>query len=301
MKNIDSNNESTLEVYKSNKAVSNRLTKIKTPLQFLIYSLLVAKIDNSIKIAEVKKENLLFSISKREILENLKLVKLQSTFKTQVAELSKLQIKHYYKDKDSFIAINIFSYIGYKDNILIGKINIDSIFYFIDLGDGNFFKYLFKDLVKFASKYTMLLFELLKSDYYKLNREYHFDYDYSYLLQQLQVEKKSMQQFFNFRIKILEKSLLEINAKTTMKIRYRKLLNGKTVEKIRFLKPLKEDIQNIPNKEDKITISEKELEKLRNYKKLHSKKYTIYDNEYYQELEERRDNKIIWKEEDIPF
>jgi len=292
------NENDTIKVYKLNITAKQRLKNIKTPLQFLIYNLVVAKIDNSLKVAEVKDKDLIINISKREILENLKLVKLQSSFKLQVAELSQLQVENYYKDNDSFRFINIFSYIDYSNNILTAKINKDIIYYFIDLGDGNFFKYHFSNLIKFKSKskYTILLYELLKSDYFLIKKKYYIDYDYSFLLQQLQVKSPSIKQFFNFRIKVLEKSIQEINdSNVDIKIKYKKLLNGKTVEKIRFFR--------ITNVNDKILTNneKKELEKLRRYKANNQKKYTICDNEYYQELEENRINKIIEKEEDIPF
>lgn len=307
MNNEDEIN-SSLEVYKLNISVKNRMKNMKTALQLLIYSLIVAKIENNLKLAEVKDDNLIFKISKREILEELNLVKLQSNFKEQIADLTSLKIEHYYKDINDFRFINIFSYIDYSNNYLTAKINQDIISYFIDFEDGSYLKYHFKYLVKFKSKYTMLLYELLKSDYYKIKRDYHFDYDYSFLLQQLQVESPSMKQFFNFRIKILEKSLAEINLKTDINIKYKKILNGKTVYKIRFLPLKKVNKTSAIKKEEELPISEKkELEKLRRYKKNNSKKHIIYDNEYWDEFSQKAYEQDVTHEmkqlelSDIPF
>ena len=147
-----------LEVYKHNKAVSLKLSNIKTPLQFLIYSLVIAKIDNSLKSENIQDKDLIMKITHNEILEQLEIKRIQPTFKKEIQELSTLQIEHIDKvNIEEFIFINVFSLISYQKHILTAKINSEIIDYFIEFNNGNFLSYKFKTLIKFKSKYTMLV------------------------------------------------------------------------------------------------------------------------------------------------
>lgn len=236
--------ETPLEVFKHNKSVSSKLSEVRTPLQFLIYSLIVAKVDNSLKLENLKEEDLRLKITHKEILEQLEIKRLQPTFKKEIKELSHLQIEHLYEDnQNDFRLINVFSMIDYKNHILTVELNKKVIDYFIDL-KSNFLSYSFKSLVKFKSKYTMFLYDLIQKDYYLLKRKYHFEYDLDFLLDKLQVNAKSMKIYQNFKIKILNKAMKEINTYTNIKIRYKAIKNAYTVEKIRFLPLSQKDMNN---------------------------------------------------------
>ena len=236
--------ETPLEVFKHNKSVSSKLSEVRTPLQFLIYSLIVAKVDNSLKLENLKEEDLRLKITHKEILEQLEIKRLQPTFKKEIKELSHLQIEHLYEDnQNDFRLINVFSMLDYKNHILTVELNKKVIDYFIDL-KSNFLSYSFKSLVKFKSKYTMFLYDLIQKDYYLLKRKYHFEYDLDFLFDKLQVSAKSMKIYQNFKIKILNKAMKEINTYTNIKIRYKAIKNAYTVEKIRFLPLSQKDMNN---------------------------------------------------------
>ncbi len=247
--------QTELEVFKHNQSVSSKLSEVKTPLQFLLYSLIVAKVDNNLEFLHIKEEDLLLKITHKEILEQLEIKRVQPTFKEEIKDLSLLQIEHIDKDnKEEFIFINVFSKIAYRNHILTIKLNKDVMDYFIDL-KSNFLSYSFKTLVKFKSKYTMLLYDLIQKDYYLLNRKYYFEYDLSFLLDKLQVNAKSMRVYQNFKVKILEKAIKEINTHTNLNITYKAIKNVYTVVKIRFLR--------LPKNTNKIA-REKEEDRLKN-------------------------------------
>lgn len=281
--------QTELEVFKHNQSVSSNLSEVKTPLQFLLYSLIVAKVDNNLKFSHIKEEDLLFKITHKEILEQLEIKRIQPTFKNEIKELSLLQIEHIDKDnKEEFIFINVFSKITYRNHILTIKLNKDVMDYFIDL-KSNFLSYSFKTLVKFKSKYTMLLYDLIQKDYYLLNRKYYFEYDLSFLLDKLQVNAKSMRVYQNFKVKILEKAIKEINTHTNLNIKYKPIKNVYTVVKIRFLRLGKKKIENkkdtlVGNTEidyKKLFEKEQKLNKVLEVKnKIVNKKFhKMYDNE----------------------
>ncbi|KDR96795.1 Initiator Replication protein [Peptoclostridium litorale DSM 5388] len=102
-----------------------------------------------------------------------------------------------------------------------------------------FTKYLVKNILKLNSSYSIRIYELLKQYEKKRSREFKLEE----LKDLLDVtEEKSYKRFDNFERRILKKAEEEINAKTDIKISYKKEKTGRKISEIIFkIIPKEED------------------------------------------------------------
>jgi len=286
-------------VKKSNESIEYKM-EIMTNQQLKIMNLIISMIDNNLKKDEIKKDDLIFQISRKELLKELEI----SNFKTIrfEKEIDKLTIKRIqYKNGNDFEYINIFSFAKYKNNILSIGINEMIIDYFIDLKK-NFTQYYFKNIVGFKSKYSLLFYELLKKDKHTMTQHNHkkdLIYDLEYLFEKLQIESKSMKIYQNFKVKVLEMVKREINNQTDICFEYKPLKSGHKVDRIQITRlynkkdirveeeektPLKiEELPTELTKEELLKLIKESNERIQSLESsLHSERRKfdkLYDNE----------------------
>lgn len=284
-------NRDKLLVKKHNQEIERKKDSLNT-IQLQVMNIVISKINNNLKLEEITDEDLRFEISKNE-LEFIFDGNLFSRFQSSMKDLSKKQIEvlaknpKYKRRKEEFEFVNIFSSIRYVREFLIVKINKEIIEYYINLNK-DFTQYLLINILEFKSKYSILLYELLKSYQYKTYKN-KIEFSIESLYQYLQVEGKG---YFlpmneeekneatiietkkiqeetesgklkkpltpkevedrieshrdiphptNFRKKILDTSIIEINKESDLRIDYEPVKVSGRIEKIRFTILNKED------------------------------------------------------------
>jgi plasmid replication initiation protein len=199
--------------------------------QMKIMNLIISKFDNRLEIEKIKESDLIFNISYSELLEKLQDKQLVANrFSETIEDLTKKQWKEI-RNNNNFLFYNVFSYAKYENGILEIKLNRDLVKYFLELG-GNFTKYYFDNIARFKSKYSILLYELLKANKFKKEATYSTEE----LLVLLKVEAKNMQRFGNFNLFILKKIQIEINETSDLYFQYseNKKPGTKIVDSITF-------------------------------------------------------------------
>ncbi len=214
---------------------------IMNNMQLKIMNLVIGKLDNNLELENIKDKDLIFNISKKEILKLLNIKRLDyKKFRKDMDGLSKKQIQYNDNGKEEFINLTIFPYIKYSEDNLYLEINKRIIKYYTDYRLKPIFtQYYFKNIIGFKSKYSLLMYELLKKDYYeqnKNNKKENVIYELDYLLEKLQVEAKSMKLFKHFKTNILDKTQEEINNQTTLNFHYEVVKKGKKVVGIEIIK-----------------------------------------------------------------
>lgn len=162
--------------------------------------------------------------------------------------------------------INIFEYFQYQDNELSFMITKSAARYFASF-KGNFFQYAIKYVLKFNSKYSFILYELLKSNDVELvqNGYYRFTIDELYKFFNIsdtasyfkKVDGKTdfkQHYYSNFNNRILKAVIDDINENTDMKIKY------KTIKQSRKIVAIKIELEDY-------TLSTKILEDISKRKK----------------------------------
>lgn len=110
------------------------------------------------------------------------------------------------------------------------RLDEDMVPYLFDLNE-KFIRYNLKDILAMQSAYSIRVFEILKSHSFKKKVEYQFDD----LKKLLYVENiKVYDNFKDFRVKILDKSIAEINSLTDINVFYEIKKEGRKTNSIVF-------------------------------------------------------------------
>ncbi len=108
--------------------------------------------------------------------------------------------------------------------------------YLIGLSE-NFTRYELWDVLGLSGKYSIRLFELFKSYAYQRRKEFTVDD----LKDLLQANTSSYKNYANFRTRVLDPAIKEINKFTELEVKYSEIRQGKKVVKIVFMITQKEN------------------------------------------------------------
>ena len=133
-------------------------------------------------------------------------------------------------------------YIDYNSGIVQIKLDADMKPYLLQLKD-NFTKYELFWTLNFKSKYTIRLYELIKSVHYHDVWEYQKEYDLDELRQLLGAETYKTYQ--TFKVRALEPAIDEINHSSDKNISYEPIKRGKSVSRIRLVISSKDSLERI--------------------------------------------------------
>lgn len=126
---------------------------------------------------------------------------------------------------------------------------------------GNFTQYQLTTVANFKSSYSIRLYELLKMEVWKAKKAEKKQFEKSFTLEEyrqlLGIEKKAYSIFANFRIRVIEPTIKEINEQTDLEIFETKYIKtGKTITSISFVVLIKD--QNQKQKQNKVEKEEKQ-------------------------------------------
>ena len=122
-------------------------------------------------------------------------------------------------------------YINDKSGIIQIKLDADMKPYLLQLKE-NFTQYELLWTLKFKSKYTIRLYELIKSIHYHDIQEYSRDFELEELRRMLGAETYKTYQ--SFKTRVLEPAIEEINGYSDKNVAYEPIKSGRTVSKIRL-------------------------------------------------------------------
>ena len=122
-------------------------------------------------------------------------------------------------------------YINDKSGIIQIKLDADMKPYLLQLKE-NFTQYELLWTLKFKSKYTIRLYEWIKSIHYHDIQEYSRDFELEELRRMLGAETYKTYQ--SFKTRVLEPAIEEINGYSDKNVAYEPITSGRTVSKIRL-------------------------------------------------------------------
>jgi plasmid replication initiation protein len=239
MKNIK---EEILLVKKHNYSLFENYTKMGL-IQYKIMNLVISKINNNLKLEDIKDEDLIITITKEQLENEYLNTKIYSKrLAAQINQLLDKKIRHtndLNSKEPKWKIINIFTCAEYDNNILTIEINKGVINYFIEL-KSNFTQYYFRYLTGFSSVYSIVNYEILKMNEYKFkNKGYYkksdyiqFDIEELYKIYGLTTDGTRNIGFLKNRI--LDLSKKEINETTDIQFEYKEVKKGKKVIAIQF-------------------------------------------------------------------
>lgn len=138
---------------------------------------------------------------------------------------------------------------------------------FFNLAESGYQSYRLRYTLNLKSKYSKLLYCLLKDNVWKKT----WEVDLKELRDLLGATEKTYEAFKDFNKFVLKKAEEEINACTDLHVRYEKVMKGRTTKAVRFfISPIDEDelpgqenlfdyVKNLPEAEDPYQIEQKEL------------------------------------------
>ena len=224
-------------MFKKNDMVvkHNNLVRVEvddmTVVQLKIMNLIISQLSDFKNIDDVTDDDFKFQISHKLILEKLSYSKQVHDLQNEVRSLGTKTIGLYMLDKNrSFDIIPLFSIISYRKANITGEINKQLIYHLFGLKDkGNFTKFYLSNILKFRSKYSILLYEFLKMNEFKQGKIIVSVED---LRKQLQVDKTSKAYTeFKYLNYILIKAKKDIEELTDIKEFTYELIKEKRVVK----------------------------------------------------------------------
>jgi len=170
-----------------------------------------------------------YSFTKKE-LENLTNTNLKYTRISQMADGLMGKVLHLNLKNEGFKKYTFFSTMEYKEGILKVCINEKMKPFFLNLAN-NFIETELKELISLKSYYSKRIYLLLKSNAFKGGSVSSFEHSISDLQEEFEV-KKSLLNYADFKINVLEVALKEINEKTSLKFSYKPVDRTKIRKKI---------------------------------------------------------------------
>lgn len=124
----------------------------------------------------------------------------------------------------------------YNHGVLTIKFDKEMKPYLLNLKE-KYSQHLVEITMKFTSKYSIRLYQILKANQYKFelhNIEY-IEYDLVTLKEMLGLEKKQYEKFKDFRVNVLDRAKKEINQKSDIKFNYDTVKLGRKIIGIKFM------------------------------------------------------------------
>lgn len=140
------------------------------------------------------------------------------------------EVEIFGKKKNIFESVPFFKFVSCHNGKIYGIFN-DLIFPLLsDLGK-NFTKYSLAEYIRLPSIYSQRVFEILKS-WERLKKD-KIEISLSNLMHMMNVPE-TLEEYKNFKVRVLDKSTKDINELTSLKFSWKPLKNGRSVEKIEF-------------------------------------------------------------------
>lgn len=180
------------------------------------------------------------------------------------------QVLEINKDNGDWLLFNWFSKAHYKakEGIITFKIDSDLKPYLLEL-QKNFSSYYLANIMRLTSEYAIRIYEMMKQ-YQKIGSR---TIELSELHELFQTPKSYKAKYNNFKTKVLEQALKDINTKTDIKIEYKEIKTGRSVTAIHFIiKSQKQISQTQPNQDETPTSFDFEYDDMLDMK---------YDLEYF--------------------
>lgn len=133
-------------------------------------------------------------------------------------------------------------YIDDNSGIVQIKLDADMKPYLLQLKE-NFTQYELLWTLNFKSKYTIRLYELVKSIHYHELDTYSRDFDLEELRRMLGAETYKTYQ--TFKVRVLEPSIEEVNQYSDKNVSYEPIKNGRAVSKIRLIISTKDTLDRL--------------------------------------------------------
>lgn len=199
-----------------------------------IFNILLASLNED-------KKTELFTLS-RASLEEILGSELQSTQLKKLANSMASKIFTRKDDSDNWEVLTIFKSIKYSRGTLTLRINDMAMKDLYEMK--SFTRLILEDLVSFDSKYSIRIYELLKRERFKGMKPFTVSLDE--LKEFLWCQPGEYKDFRNFESRVLKVAEKEINGRSSLKYKYEKIKEWRTVTAIKFI--------YIDNREESIKI-----------------------------------------------
>lgn len=268
-----------MQISKHNEIIDTKIDEMSKN-EWRLFSLSIAQIDskNLLNIKEIKESDLIFDIFDWELKEYFQIDVYShfGNFYNDVKSLSKKQIGNIPNTKSkSFKMINIFSYFDWNDDDkkLEFKLNIDAVRYFAGFSK-NFFQYYIDKVLKFKSKYSFQLYELLKRFDNQIIEENYISFSLDELYEIFNIGKTKSyykkgqngkpnfkeHQYSIFKSKVLEVAKIDIDTNTDMKIKFIPVKSSRKVVGVKFLFIEYSKTKDILQKIEERKLKQKDIE-----------------------------------------
>ncbi|MDP2947575.1 MAG: replication initiation protein [Nanoarchaeota archaeon] len=121
---------------------------------------------------------------------------------------------------------NISSKCSYRSGKITYKFNADMKIFLLELKNSNVLYHYLDVPIKFQSKYSIKVYLYLKANAYRKTHKNGIYIDYMDFRRMLGVDDKEYAIFKNFRVKVIEVALAEINSSSDLIVSYEKITEG---------------------------------------------------------------------------
>ena len=140
------------------------------------------------------------------------------------------RVLEFYDYNGDFIQMPILSKVVYKKGVVEIKVNSELAPYLIDL-KSRFTKYYLSEVLSFKSVYSMRIYQILC----QWSNKQTVTYSVEHLRFLLNIEPEEYTRYNDFKRKVLESALQEINKLSTLKYYYKEIKTGKKITSIAFI------------------------------------------------------------------
>jgi plasmid replication initiation protein len=144
------------------------------------------------------------------------------------------------KTDKGFEQMHWIDYVKYYDGIITIRIGQELKPYLLQLKDGRYTKYQLKNILPMDSKYAIRLYEIIKSNEYKKEKEFTIDVD---RIKEILDIKEEYELYADFKRKVILIAQREINAKSDILFEFEENKTGRKVTSIKFIVHNKENIK----------------------------------------------------------
>lgn len=131
--------------------------------------------------------------------------------------------------KNEYYFYTLFSKIGYNNGVIVGEFHKDLMPFFM-IAKEKFTKMQLHEYMRLPSIYSQYIFSFLKSWY---DKKYIIVKIHD-LYEMLDAPKSCRNDFYNFKVRILDKACKDINEKTSMSYKWEPIKTGRSVTEIKF-------------------------------------------------------------------
>lgn len=205
---------------------SNEIIKVKKDImsfyEIKLFNLVFSRLDNFIKLDDVKDEDCKFEIKKNElkyIFGENNIEKNYDRLEKNVKSLSKKQVG--YEDEKEFSMCNVFSYFKFNKitGLLVGKVNKDIKSYYFELQNNKvgFSKLLIENIKVCKSKYGILLYENLVKNKVIIDTNKELVINIEDIRNFFNIEDSKYKQNRDLKVYVINKALSDVNERMNYK------------------------------------------------------------------------------------